>query len=204
MTLIGLTGGIASGKSTVARLLEGKGATIIDADRIGHDVLAPGGPAYHAVIERFGDSVRSPDGTIDRSKLGDMVFADRAARADLEAISHPAIFVEIMRRIDEKRDSDAVVVLDAALLVESFNSTGTLGLDALVVVASFPEEQLERMMGIRGMSEEDARARMAAQSSTEKKLAMADIVVNNRGTLEQLEASVETLWSEISNLKAPP
>lgn len=203
MTLIGLTGGIASGKSTVARLLEAKGATIIDADRIGHDVLAPAGPAYDAVIERFGPSVRAPDGTIERAKLGALVFVDPGARADLEAISHPVIFAEIMRRIDEKRDSDAVVVLDAALLVESFDRAGTLGLDALVVVASFPEEQLERMMGIRGMSEEDARARMAAQSSTEKKLAMADIVVNNRGTLEQLEASVETLWSEISNLKAP-
>lgn len=199
MVLIGLTGGIASGKSTVARLLEQKGAAIIDADRIGHEVLKVP-DALDRVVARFGAGILGDDGAIDRAKLGAVVFADPAARRDLEAITHPLISAEIARRIAEHAATDRVVVLDAALLVEAFDPRRDLGLDRVVVVSAFPEEQLERMVRDRGMSAEDARARMAAQAPAERKLSMADIVIHNRGTIEQLEESVETLWTEISEL----
>lgn len=199
MVLIGLTGGIASGKSTVARLLERRGATIIDADRIGHEVLKV--PAAHdQIVARFGEGILGTDGIIDRAKLGAVVFADPAARKDLEAITHPLISAEIARRIAELASTDRVVILDAALLVEAFDPRRDLGLDRLVVVSAFPEEQLERMVRDRGMVEEDARARMAAQAPAERKLAMADIVIHNRGTIAQLEESVETLWQQISEI----
>ena len=200
MILIGLTGGIASGKSTVAALLVTKGARVIDADLIAREVLAPTGPAFDAVVERFGREVLTDSGTIDRSRLAASVFGDPAARRELEAITHPEIYREIVRMIEESRDGEDVVVLDAALLVETMGDRGEgLGLDALVVVASNVEDQIERMISERSMSEEQARARMSAQAPQERKLAVADYILDNRGALPVLKKSVDLLWEDLMN-----
>jgi dephospho-CoA kinase len=198
LILIGLTGGIASGKSTVAGLLEGKGARIIDADVIARDVVEPGRPAYREIVERFGDGVVSSEGSIDRAALGEIVFADEQARRELEAITWPRIYEEISRRLEEARGSNGVVVLDAALLVESSADRGrNIGLDALVVVAAKVEDQIERLAEVRKMPEEKARARMSAQAAQEKKLALADYVLDNRGSLKMLERIVDVLWDDL-------
>jgi dephospho-CoA kinase len=199
LILIGLTGGIASGKSTVAALLEAKGGAIIDADKIAREILAPGTPAHRKVVERFGQEVLLPSGDIDRAKLGHIVFSDPGARADLESITHPEIYAEISRRLDDHRESDRVVVLDAALLVETMGDRGrALGLDALVVVAASVEDQVSRMMEQRRMPQDDARARMAAQSRQERKMALADYVIDNRGTRETLEQNVDLFWTDLN------
>lgn len=198
MILIGLTGGIASGKSTVARSLAARGAVVIDADAIGHAVIAPGGVAAQDVIAEFGPEILGTDGSIDRTKLAAIVFADSAERARLEAISHPAIYREISRLIEEQSASDSLVVLDAPLLVETLTDRGrSLGLDALVVVNSWPADQIERMMADRGMTTEDAEARIAAQTTAESRLALADYVIDNRGSFEELETAVGLLWDDL-------
>jgi dephospho-CoA kinase len=197
--LIGLTGGIASGKSTVARLLVSKGAILIDADEIAREVVEPGEPAYQDIVERFDKGVVAADGSIDRKALGDIVFGDADARRDLEAITHPRIYEQISRRLEDARGEDRVVVLDAALLVETAGNRGRdLGLDALVVVAAAVEDQIDRMARDRGMQEEHARARMAAQAAQEKKLALADYIIDNRGTMENLERNVDVLWDDLN------
>ena len=198
MILIGLTGGIASGKSTVSKLLSSKGALVIDADQIAREVVEPGTPAHNEIVERFGNEVTSDDGSIDRSALGEIAFANADARRDLEAITHPRIYEEIIRRLDEAGSSDGVVVLDAALLVETAGDRGrNLALDALVVVAAKVEDQIERMAKDRGMAEEQARARMSAQAAQEKKLAMADYILDNRASLKMLERNVDALWDDL-------
>lgn len=201
MILIGLTGGIASGKTTVAGLLKQRGATIIDADRIGHEVMNPGGPAYDEVVERFGKEILAPDETVDRKKLGAIVFSDPSALADHVAITHPHIVKEIFTRIDAERSRDGLVVVDAALLVEGLASDRgkSMGLDALVVVSADVEEQIKRMIDHRDLEEDSARSRISSQAAPEKKLAAADYVIDNRGSLEDLERSVETLWQDLMN-----
>ena len=201
MILIGLTGGIASGKTTVAGLLKQRGATIIDADRIGHEVMAPGGPAYDEVIERFGKEILGPDGTVDRKRLGAIVFSDPSALADHVAITHPHIVKEILNRIDAERSRDGLVVVDAALLVEGLAADRgkSMGLDALVVVSADVEEQIRRMIDHRDLQEDAARSRISSQAAPEKKLAAADYVIDNRGSIEDLERSVETLWQDLMN-----
>jgi dephospho-CoA kinase len=197
--LIGLTGGIASGKSTVARLLVSKGAILIDADEIAREVVEPGEPAYQDIVERFGRGVLAADGSIDRKALGDIVFGDADARRDLDAITHPRIYEQISRKLEDARGEDRFVVLDAALLVETAGNRGRdLGLDALVVVAAAVEDQIDRMARNRGMQEEHARARMAAQAAQEKKLALADYIIDNRGTMENLERNVDVLWDDLN------
>lgn len=201
MILIGLTGGIASGKSTVARLLEKKGAAIIDADVLGHQVLEPGGPPYEKVVERFGDVVLTPDGRIDRTKLGEIVFGDPQARADLNAITHPEIYRAIVKSIEDFRTTGRVVVLDVALLVETLTDRGKrLGLKALVVVAANPSEQIERLARDRKMTTEQATARIRAQAPNASKMAAADYVIDNRGTFENLERSVDALWDLLTGM----
>jgi dephospho-CoA kinase len=201
LIFIGLTGGIGSGKSTVARLLEAKGAEIIDADILGHEVQVPGEPAYEALIRRFGPDIVGANGSVDRAKLGRIVFEDPAALVDLNAIVHPEIYKRIIARIDELKDSNRVVVLDAALLVETLTDRrSSIGLDALVVVAANPEDQTTRIIEDRGMSRQDAEARISAQAPQGIKLAAADYVVDNRGSMEDLEKSVETLWEELIQL----
>lgn len=193
MLLIGLTGGIASGKSTVAKLLAEKGARVIDADAIGKQLYEPGGPARDEVKDRFG--------TTDRKELAEKVFSDPEALADLNAITHPKIMEEVSRRIAEVSDDDAVVVLDAALLIEFIQGRKEgLGLDAIVVVAADVEQQMARMLDDRGMTEPEARARIDAQTTTEEKMAVADFIVDNRGSREDTRKAVETLWRELKDM----
>ncbi|HLF69492.1 MAG TPA: dephospho-CoA kinase [Actinomycetota bacterium] len=197
--LVGLTGGIASGKSTVSRMLAERGAVIIDADEIAHSILEPGGAAYDDAILRFGREIVGSDGRIDRAKLGAIVFSDADARHDLEAITHPRIFSEILRRVAQGRDEASVVVVDAALLVETLPDRGkALGLDALIVVSARPRDQVERLISDRQMTRTQAQERIAAQLPVEKRLAAADIVLDNRGSLADLETSVGLLWDELT------
>ena len=199
MMLVGLTGGIASGKSTVSRMLAERGAVIIDADEIAHSILEPGGAAYDDAILRFGREIVGSDGRIDRAKLGAIVFSDADARHDLEAITHPRIFSEILRRVAQGRDEASVVVVDAALLVETLPDRGkALGLDALIVVSARPRDQVERLISDRQMTRTQAQERIAAQLPVEKRLAAADIVLDNRGSLADLETSVGLLWDELT------
>ena len=203
MILIGLTGGLASGKSTVARMLESKGGEVIDADVIARQVVAPGSPAFGQIVDRFGREVVGPDGTLNRQALADLVFKDAAARSDLESITLPEIYSEIARLIEQYRASDRFVVVDAALLVEtadrggSTGRLGPLGLDALVVVRSEQDLQIKRVIEHRGMDEVQAGARLASQAPMSLKLAAADYVIDNRGSMEELRDSVDTLWSEL-------
>jgi dephospho-CoA kinase len=188
--LIGLTGGIGSGKSTVSALLSARGAVVIDADAITREVQQPGTPVLEAMVERFGPEILAPDGTLDRQAVADIVFADAQALADLGAIVHPAVGAEIARRLGEEAGTDHVVVLDVPLLVES----GRDDLAALVVVDVDPEVALQRLVAQRGMREDDARARMARQASREDRLAKADVVVDNSGTRDDLAAAVDAVW----------
>jgi dephospho-CoA kinase len=201
---VGLTGGLASGKSTVARLLEARGAIVVDADRVAHELLAPGTAVHRAVVERFGEGILTgSDRTIDRRALAVLVFGSSEARRDLEAIVHPAVWHEVTDRVDAAKEAERadgrlrVVVLDAPLIVETLPDRGrAIGLQALIVVAARMEDQIERSLGL-GRSHEDVRVRMAAQAPAEQKLAVADYVIDNRGTLEDLERSVDVLWKDL-------
>jgi dephospho-CoA kinase len=196
--IIGVTGGVASGKSTVAAILASKGATVIDADAIAREVVAPGRPVLDKIRQRFGDDVIGPDGTLDRLALAGLVFSDARALGDLNAIIHPEILEEIARRIAES-DPSEMVVLDAALLVEAAAEVErAVRMDALIVVASTPEAQIARMESARGMDRHEAQARIAAQASLEDKLGAADYVIDNRGSLAELPAKVEAVWNQIT------
>jgi len=190
---IGLTGGIACGKSTVADSLVRRGALLIDADRIAREVVVPGSPALALVARRFGQAVIAEDGTLARKKLGDIIFADAAARKDLEAILHPAIRREMIARMEqaERERPERLVVVDVPLLYES-------GLTAMfdeVMVVYVPEQmQLQRLMARDGTSEETARLRIAAQLPIERKKEQADIVIDNSGTLAETELQLDTFW----------
>lgn len=202
MFVVGLTGGIASGKSTVSARLGLKGAGVIDADRLGHEVILRGTEGYRRLLEAFGEEIVDEDGEISRPRLATAAFADRRKVELLNSITHPLIGREIFRRMEDiraERGEDAVVVLDAALLVEA----GMLDfLDMLVVVAAGPAVQVERLSRDRSMPSYEARARIAAQKSLEEKVALADRVILNEGTLEELEAEVDAVWVEISRLAA--
>jgi dephospho-CoA kinase len=192
---VGLTGGIASGKSTVSRMLASLGAEIVDADAIAHRAIDPGTPAHAAIVARFGRGVVADDGTIDRRKLGALVFADEAERHALDAIVHPAVRAEAQRRFEDAAARGCpVAVLDAALLVESgFHRE----LDFLVVVRCAPGTQLARLVE-RGLGEDEARARIAAQAPLEAKLAHADAVIDTDGTLDDTRRQVEALWEKLA------
>jgi len=198
MLLVGLTGGIGSGKSTFAALLAERGAQIIDADLIGREALKPGKPAWHSVVDQFGDEVLVP-GTmdIDRKRLASIVFQDRPALAALNAIVHPVIFKEIADRLETLKDTDAIVVLDAALLVE----LGLIdSLDHTIVVVANDAKRVERLISGRGMSRKEIADRMAAQAPVEDLIARADIVVENTGPLEHLAAEAERVYSALKGL----
>lgn len=192
--LIGLTGGIGTGKSTVAAMLAARGAVVIDADKLGHEVLEPAGAAYAKVVETFGRDILNPDGTIDRAKLGAKVFEAPEQRRRLEAITHPAIGEELRRRLGEamQRGPDVpAVVLEIVLLVE--NNYQDLVDEVWVTTA--PDEAVERRVAQRsGLSSSDLRARRAAQASDEQRMAVADVILHNDGTLAQLEADVDRAW----------
>lgn len=192
MLRVGLTGGIGSGKSTVARRLAERGATVIDADQIAREVVEPGTPALRAITERFGAEVIAADGTLDRPALGRIVFADQTALADLEGITHPAIWERTATLMAEARRR-GIAVHDMPLIVEKQLSADY----HLVVLVDTPEdERLRRLVELRGMTEEDARQRIAAQASDEERYAAADVILRNTGTTEQLGEAVDRLWED--------
>lgn len=198
MLLIGLTGGIGSGKSTVSALLAARGAVVVDADAIVHDVQRPGTPVFTAMVERFGEGIVAADGTLDRARVADIVFNDPEALAALNAIVHPAVGAEIARRLTELAATDEVVVLDVPLLVESSRAYPVAG---LLVVDVDPEVAVARLVEARGMREADVRARMAKQASRDERRARADRIVDNSGTLADLERQVDEAWAWIGTLE---
>lgn len=184
---VGLTGGVASGKSTVSSRLAQLGAIVVDADLLARAVVAPGTPGLAAVVEEFGEDVLTPEGHLDRPALGALVFADESRRRALEAILHPLIRAA-GAELEAAAPQDAVVVHDIPLLTE----TGQAGaFDAVVVVDVPVEVQIRRMIEQRGMSSADAEARVAAQASRDERLAIADFVIDNTGDLDALEARVD-------------
>jgi dephospho-CoA kinase len=198
MLLVGLTGGIGTGKSTVARMLEKRGAVVFDADVLARQAVAPGTPGFEQVIERFGPNVLAPGGGLDREALASIVFSDPAARRDLEGIVHPEVRRMFAEGCEEYRDSDRVVVFSAPLLVETGMHTA---FDLLIVVSAPVATQIERLMRDRGMGERDIQARIAVQLPLEAKAEVADILVDNEGTLEELERRVEQVWRDLAGAR---
>ncbi|MGB9777263.1 MAG: dephospho-CoA kinase [Anaerolineae bacterium] len=190
--VIGLTGNIATGKSTVARMLRDLGATVIDADRVAHEVMRAGTPVHRAVVEAFGPRVLRPDGEIDRADLGAIVFSDPQALAQLEAIVHPAVLEEVARRIAAA--PTPIVVVEAIKLIESGMAEA---FDALWVTTCPVEEQVRRLMADRGLSRPDAERRVTAQPPQEAKIARADVVISTDGSLEETRAQVEAAWQAL-------
>jgi dephospho-CoA kinase len=195
MILVGLTGGIGSGKSTVSQMLADRGAIIIDGDAIARELQRSGTAVFAAMVERFGDVV-GDDGQLDRAKIASIVFADAQALVDLNKIVHPAIGVEMMRRISEMRDTDAIAILDFPLLAESPRK----GLSGVIVVDIDPEIAIERVVRDRGMKASDVQARINKQASRQDRLAIADRVLDNSGTKEDLVRQVEEAWEWIATL----
>jgi dephospho-CoA kinase len=196
MFVVGLTGGIGSGKSTFAALLAEQGARVVDADLLGREALQPGRPAWHSVVDQFGDEVLAHHSLqIDRKRLADIVFADRDKLAALNAIVHPVIMKGIADALDKFRHTDEIVILDAALILELGLSEG---LDALVVVIADESLRKKRLGKERGMSDADIVARMRSQASPEEQEAKADLVVRNNGNIEELTREAERVWLELS------
>lgn len=194
MTLrVGLTGGIGAGKSEVSRRLAAQGAVVIDADAVAREVVEPGTAGLAEVIGAFGTGVLAPDGTLDRKRLGDIVFADASLRAKLNSIIHPRVG-ERMREIEQDAEPGAIVVLDIPLLAENQMQDF---FDMIVVVDVAPGIQAQRLMKDRGMTPEQAAARMSAQASRQQRLAIATIVVDNSGSLAELDREVGELWAEL-------
>ncbi|MFE5856047.1 dephospho-CoA kinase [Streptomyces sp. NPDC056500] len=198
MLSVGLTGGIGAGKSEVSRLLASYGAVLIDADRIAREVVEPGTPGLAAIVETFGTGVLGADGSLDRPKLGSIVFADPERLAALNAIVHPLVRAR-SQALGEAAAPGAVVVHDVPLLTE--NELARL-YDLVIVVDASAETQLERLVRVRGMAESEARARMAAQATREERRAIADLVIDNDGPLEALEPQVRTVWAELKERAA--
>jgi dephospho-CoA kinase len=196
---IGLTGGIGSGKSTVAGLLVERGAVLIDADAIVREVQVPGTPVFQAMVERFGPGIVAPDGTLDRAGVAAVVFAEPDELEALNGIVHPAVTAEMTRRRESYAGTDATLILDIPLLVESKHK----GLAGVIVVDVDPEVAVERLVRHRGFSEDDARARISRQASREDRLAIADFVVDNSGDLTALRGEVDRCWQWIMSLPRP-
>jgi dephospho-CoA kinase len=188
---IGLTGGIGSGKSTVSGLLAERGAVVVDADRIAREVVEPGSPGLAAVVEAFGPQVLTPDGALDRPALAAVVFADPEARARLDGIVHPLVRHRTAELV-AAAPADAVVVNDVPLLVETGQAASY---DLVLVVEADPETRVARLVQ-RGLTADDARARIAVQATDEQRRAIADVVLDNSGTPEQLAEQVDLFWAE--------
>ncbi|MFE5658198.1 dephospho-CoA kinase [Streptomyces sp. NPDC056517] len=193
MLKVGLTGGIGAGKSEVSRLLVSYGAVLIDADRIAREVVEPGTPGLAAVVEAFGEDVLTTEGTLDRPKLGSIVFADADRLAALNAIVHPLVGAR-SAELESRAGTEDVVVHDVPLLAE--NGLAPL-YDLVVVVDASPETRLDRLVRLRGMAESEARARMSAQATRAQRLAVADLVIDNDGPLDALEPQVRKVWDEL-------
>ena len=194
MLLVGLTGGMGAGKSTVSRILERRGAVVYDADVLARQAVLPGTPGYTKVTELFGPEVIGQDGEIDRQTLAGRVFSDHEARTALESIIHPEVFRLLSEGVEDHRDSDRIVVFDAPLLVETgFHDV----CDSVVLVTASTDAQIERVVRERGLTEDAVRARLAAQRSDADKERVADFVIRNDGSLEDLERSVDELWETL-------
>ncbi|MFI1926413.1 MULTISPECIES: dephospho-CoA kinase [unclassified Streptomyces] len=200
MLTVGLTGGIGAGKSEVSRLLVECGAVLIDADRIAREVVAPGTPGLAAVVDAFGTDILAPDGSLDRPRLGSVVFADPAKLALLNSIVHPLVGAR-SRELEAAAPEDAVVVHDVPLLTE--NALGSL-YDVVVVVDVTPETQLDRLVRLRGMTQKDARARMAAQATRDERREIADIVIDNDVPLAELHRRVKDVWADLTHRAHAP
>jgi dephospho-CoA kinase len=197
--LLGLTGGIGSGKSTVAALLADRGAVVIDADQIARAVVEPGGPAYQPMIDRFGPEIVQPDGTLDRPAIAARVFNDRDALADLNKITHPAIREAMGQKVMEQATTDRVVILDVPLLAET--TKASWGLAGVIVVDTPEETAVTRLVDQRGLTEQDARARINSQMTRAERRKLGDIVVDNAGARSHLEKEVARVWAWIQSLQ---
>ncbi len=200
MILVGLTGGIGSGKSTVSAALAARGAVIVDADQVVRDVQQPGSPVLAKLAARFGAEVIAADGSLDRAALASIAFADADALKDLNGIVHPAVGAEMNRQVMENVATDNVVVLDIPLLTENPRE----GLQGKIVVDVSVETQVERLVKYRGFDEADARARIARQATREVRLETADFVVDNSGKPGALDDQIERLWSWLQSLPQLP
>lgn len=199
---VGLTGGIASGKSTVSAMLRELGAVVIDADALAREVVERGTPGLAAVVAEFGDGLLTPDGDLDRAAMGALVFADESARKRLEAIVHPLVFERIVD-LETHAPAGAVVVHDIPLLAESGRATGPDrgGFDAVVVVDAPQDVQVDRMVRDRGWTEADALSRIAAQATPEDRRAIATYLIENTGSLDDLRREVEAVYAELEKLR---
>ena len=200
MILVGLTGGIGSGKSTVSSLLEGRGAIIIDADAIVREVQLPGSPVLAELASKFGPEVLAPDGSLDRQAVANIVFTDPEALKSLNAIVHPAVGKEMNRRMIEQRTTKNVVILDIPLLTENPRE----GLQGKIVVDVPVEVQVERLIKFRGFDEADARARISRQATREQRLLTADFVIDNSHDLESLIPQIDKVWDWLVSLPQLP
>ena len=200
MLLVGLTGGIGSGKSTVARMLQDRGAVVLDADGFARAAVVAGSPGLRSVVARFGRDILTAEGELDRPKLASIVFADPKALADLEAIVHPEVRRMIADGIQENLDADRVVVLVNPLLIEMGTHRDC---DVVVVVSVSPDTQIARSMA-RGMMEEDVRARIAAQLPLEERARTADVLIDNEGSFAELEREVDVLWRQLEARAVAP
>jgi len=200
MLLVGLTGNIASGKSTVARMFTDLGAHGIDADRIVHGLLRSGTQTHVNIVRAFGAQILGPDGEIDRRKLGQIVFSDADKRLQLNALTHPDVEAALVRQISDLKQSfsHGIVIVDAALMIET---GGYKMYRRLIVVTCSPELQIERIMERVGMSEADARARMRSQMPSEEKVKLADYVIDTSGTLGQTRDQVEAIYPDLVELE---
>ena len=199
MLLVGLTGGIGAGKSTVAELLTERGAVVLDADQVARDVVEPDQPAFTAIVERFGPDVVGSDGRLDRSALAAKAFATDESREALEAITHPAIHAEFGRRMGEVRP-DGIIVMDVPLLVES-KRAAERGYEAIIVVEAPRALRLDRLE-LRGVPRADAKARMAAQATDDQRRAIATYVLDNSGDRAHLAAQVDDVWRDLERRHA--
>jgi len=199
--LIGLTGGIASGKSAVAARLGQRGAVVIDADHLAREAVEPGTPALREIESRFGPGVIFPGGTLNRPALGTIIFADDEARLAVNAIIHPAVRELGIQRIAEATAADprAVIVYDIPLLVESSSSIAPLDYELIVVVVASAETRIERMVTLRGMTRADAERRVDSQATDEQRLAIAGVIIDSNGTLEETLASTDELWTLVKS-----
>ena len=200
MLLVGLTGGIGSGKSTVARMLQDRGAVVLDADGFARAAVVAGSPGLRSIVARFGRDILTAEGELDRPKLASIVFADPKALADLEAIVHPEVRRMIADGIQENLDVDRVVVLVNPLLIEMGTHRDC---DVVVVVSVSPDTQIARSVA-RGMMEEDVRARIAAQLPLEERARTADVLIDNEGSVADLEREIDVLWRQLEARAAAP
>lgn len=194
MLLVGLTGGIGSGKSTVARLLERRGAAVIDADQLAREAVAKGTPGFERVVDAFGPDVVTPEGELDRPALAARIFSDPTQKATLEAIVHPEVARRFSDQVEAFRATDRIVVYVTPLLVE-------LGLapafDVVVVVTASPHLRVSRVASDRGLSPDEVRGRLAVQATDEQRAEVADVLIDNDGSLAELEPQVDRLWRDL-------